>query len=49
MLVTMALLIAMNVILTRFLGIQTPLVQINFSFVPSFSPLCCTARFRPPL
>ena len=34
MLVTMALLIAMNVILTRFLGIQTPLVQINFSFVP---------------
>ena len=34
MLVTMALLIAMNVVLTRFLGIQTPLVQINFSFVP---------------
>ena len=34
MLVTLALLTAMNVVLTRFLGIQTPLVQINFSFVP---------------
>lgn len=34
MLVTMALLIAMNVVLARFLGIQTPLVQVSFSFVP---------------
>ena len=34
MLVTLALLIAMNVILTRFFGIQTPISQINFSFVP---------------
>lgn len=34
MLVTLALLTAMNVVLTRFLGIQTPLVQIDFSFVP---------------
>ena len=34
MLVTLALLIAMNVILTRFFGIQTPISQIYFSFVP---------------
>lgn len=34
MLVTLALLIAINVVLARFFGIQTPIVQINFSFIP---------------
>lgn len=34
MMVMMALLVATDVVLARFLGIQTPLVQINLSFVP---------------
>jgi ECF transporter S component (folate family) len=33
-LTTMAVLIAMNIILTRFLSIQTPIVRIGFSFLP---------------
>lgn len=33
-LTTMALLIAINVILTRFLAIQTPIVRIGFTFLP---------------
>lgn len=34
MLVTLALLVAMEVVLARFLGIQTPIVQIKLSFIP---------------
>ena len=44
-LVAVSLFIAVNIVLTRFCSISTPVVRLGFGFVPMLYAVCFTALF----